>query len=132
MTSFADALAAELERRNIGYWKDDHQMTPGDNITEHIVEGITKCSVFVPILSEGYVSSRGESWCQRECAFAVEKKKKIVPIQWNDTSIPDKIKFQLRPDLLRAKYDPNAGPAIRKQKLKEICDAVCAQVQSCK
>ena len=128
MTSFADALAAELEKRKIGYWKDDHRMMPGDNITEHIVEGITKCSVFVPILSEGYVSSSGERWCQKECAFAVQEKKKIVPIQWNDTRIPDEIIFQMRPDLLRAIYDPNADPETRKQKLEEICDAVCTQV----
>ena len=132
MTPFAEALATELEKRDIGCWKDDHQMKPGDYITKHIVEGITKCSVFVPILSEGYVSSKGENWCQKELSDAVGKKKIIVPIQWNDTEIPDEIEFQIRHDLLRAKFDPNADPAAYEQKLNEICDAVCAQVQSCK
>lgn len=79
---FANAIAAELEKRRIGHWKDDHQMSAGDNITKRVTEGITKCKLFLPILSEGYISERGEKWCQRECALAVDKGKIFVPIEW--------------------------------------------------
>ena len=127
---FAEALAKELHNRKISYWKDDHRMIPGDNITKHVADGIAKCSVFVPILSKGYVSIKGEKWCQKECAMAADKKKIIVPIQWNDTNIPDDIELMIRPDTLRAKYDPGADSATCKKKIKEICDAVCAQVRS--
>ena len=124
MPDFVGGLAVELERRDIGYWKDDRQIGPGDNITKRIAAGITKCIVFVPILSEGYVSDRGEKWCKKECAMAANKEKIIVPIQWGNTEIPGEVELMIRSDTMRAKYDPEAGPAIRKQKLKEICDAI--------
>ena len=126
---FADAIAAELEKRRIGHWKDDHQMGPGDNITKRVAKGITKCKLFLPILSEGYISERGEKWCQRECALAVDKGKIFVPIEWGKIKIPDDIKFSIKPDTLRAKYEPGAGPATRKQQLRTICDAVQEQLR---
>ena len=129
MSDFADAIAADLENRNIGYWKDDHQMIAGDNMTTRIADGITKCRLFVPILSEGYISERGEKWCKREYVMAADKGKIIVPIQWGATKIPDDIGFILRSDTLRAKYDPSAGPANRKQQLKKICDDVEKQLR---
>ena len=123
VTDFVDALATEFKERDIRYWKDDCQMSGGEVITDQIVNGINKCAIFVPILSEGYVSEEGYRWCQRECRMAVYKDKIIVPVQWGNTKIPDEVAFDLL-DLLVIIYDPGSDPAVHKQKLKEICDAV--------
>ena len=128
---FVSDIVVELEKRGISYWKDDHQIIPGDKITKRIVDGITRCTVFVPILSKGYVSEKGEKWCKKECADAANKEKIIVPIQWGETEIPAEIEFMIRPDRLRAKYDPEASLATRKQQIKEICDAVEKQLCKC-
>lgn len=128
MKRFVEALAAKFDERNVGYWKDDHQVRPGANLTKEIADGITKCTVFVPILSEGYVSDRGEKWCKRESALATHQRKIIIPIQWGKTEIPSEFQLMFRPDTLRAKYDPESDPATCERQLNEICDAVVAQL----
>lgn len=131
ISDFVDRLAVGFEERRIGYWKDDHEMHPGDNLYVRIAEGIAKCTVFVPIISEGYVSStQGEKWCQKECAMAADQRKIIVPIQWGNTEIPDAVKLMIGPGTLHGKYDPDSGPATCRQRLKDICDAV--QEKLCK
>ena len=124
MRDFANDLAVELEIRHITCWKDDHEMIPGDDLVARITDGINECTIFIPILSEGYVSEKGHKWCRKECSMAADENKIIIPIQWGETNIPKEIRFMIRPDILRAVYNPESGPAARKQKLRDICEAV--------
>jgi len=121
---FVTALGAELGKQHIRYWNVDHQTSDGDLQIKQIVNAITKCTVFIPILSEGYVSGKGSGSGMKQISMATAKEKSILPIQWGNTNIPDVLEYMMQFDLVRLIYDPGSSPATHKQKLKEICDAV--------
>ena len=122
---FADKLAAALEEQGVSCWKDDHVVEVGDDLDERIVAGINSCKVFVPILSVGYISESGERWCQRECKLAKKKGKKMVPIRWGSTEIPDEIDFIIGPSI----FHGNCSTATADDYLPKICSVIKKKTQ---
>ena len=122
---FADKLAIKLAEQGVSCWKDDHIVKEGDDLDERIVAGINSCKVFVPILSAGYISEKGEQWCQRECKLARKKGKKMVPIRWGDTKIPDEIDFIIGPSI----FHGTCNTATADDYLAEICPVIKEKTQ---
>ena len=123
---FADQLATTLEEQGVSCCKDDHVVKEGDDLDERIVAGINKCKVFVPILSVGYISEGGEQWCKRECKFARKKNKKMVPIRWRKTEIPDEIDFIIGPSI----FHGSCSTASVDKYLEEICPVIKEKIQA--
>ena len=116
--TFVNGLATTLQKRGISVWKDNRSMGAGDTLSEAITAGINECMIFIPVLSEGYVSDPGKNYCQRELSFATQQGKHIIPIVWKDTTLSGHI---ISPDTLCINVDPSKNA-------HEVIGRVCKQV----
>ena len=54
-SQFADKLEDALTKRGITVWRDKNSMQPGDDLFDEIADGIDNCSVFIALITPGYV-----------------------------------------------------------------------------
>ncbi|CAN1264365.1 Disease resistance protein L6 [Linum perenne] len=68
-TTFADVLYKFLDRFKIRTFLDDEELRKGEKIAPSLTEAIKESKVYIPILSQGYASSK---WCLQELALMVK------------------------------------------------------------
>jgi hypothetical protein len=73
---YVERLVAELDRRQVDSWYD-RRIDSGHRWTEEIEAKIRACTVFVPVVTPGFVKSR---WCESELHLAIELEKPMAPL----------------------------------------------------
>ncbi|CAI0421207.1 unnamed protein product [Linum tenue] len=68
-TTFADSLYHFLVHSKIRTFYDDEELRKGDKIAPSLVQAIQESKIYIPILSQGYASSK---WCLEELSLMVE------------------------------------------------------------
>lgn len=76
--SIAEAARSHLENRGVKCWKAPRDILPGQNWAEAIVMAISKCQVFLLILTD---RSQQSEQVAKELALATEFKKTIIPLR---------------------------------------------------
>jgi hypothetical protein len=71
-------------------WIDQEKLTPGDNISKKIQEGIASADAFIVVVSANSLSSK---WVQQEFTSLAlselsKREKKIIPILLDDSTVP--------------------------------------------
>jgi hypothetical protein len=84
-SEFALRLATDLKAAGASVWLDQLDIPPGASWDLTVQEALTKCPAFLVILSPFSVRSDNVS---DEVAFALDKKKKVLPILYRDCEIP--------------------------------------------
>lgn len=78
---FVKSLAEKLISRGINPWYDDWELEFGDSLIDIFDNGISKCDVFLSIISKNSIDSR---WVKEECDAGFVKKiageTKFIPI----------------------------------------------------
>nr|MDO8112775.1 toll/interleukin-1 receptor domain-containing protein [Candidatus Sigynarchaeota archaeon] len=85
----------ELNRlHNVGYriWYDDEVPENRASVTE-IADAIERCAVFLLFISPASVASK---YVNREIAFAVEVKKRVIAVFLHDTTMPKDLELSLK------------------------------------
>ena len=80
-TDYASAVKLGESLRSQGVasneiWFDEHSIAPGNDLRNHILEGIQSCRYFVPIISKA-ADALDEKYFRREWHEAVERGKGI-------------------------------------------------------
>ncbi|CAL1377111.1 unnamed protein product [Linum trigynum] len=68
-TTFADSLYHFLVHSKIRTFYDDEELRKGDKIAPSLVRAIHESKIYIPILSQGYASSK---WCLEELSLMVK------------------------------------------------------------
>ncbi|CAI0411883.1 unnamed protein product [Linum tenue] len=68
-TTFADSLYHFLAHSKIRAFYDDEQLRKGEEIAPSLVQAIHESKIYIPILSQGYASSK---WCLEELSLMVK------------------------------------------------------------
>lgn len=78
---FVKGLAEKLYSRGIKSWYDDWELKYGDSLIDIFDKGISKCDVFLSVISKNSINSR---WVKEECDAGFVKKingkTKFIPI----------------------------------------------------
>ena len=83
---FTEKFIQQLEKRNINAWIDARCITHRENSDRTIGDAIIRSDIFVCVLSDAFFES---VYCPKELDFAHNAKKKLFPIRWNNSSLPD-------------------------------------------
>ncbi|XP_043713309.1 disease resistance protein L6-like [Telopea speciosissima] len=78
--SFTDHLHKALKDNEIHTFRDDDELSTGEEIGPELLAAIQQSTIAIPIFSKGYASSK---WCLIEIAMIAECKKKgqiVLPI----------------------------------------------------
>jgi TIR domain len=86
---FALKLANDLRAANVKVWVDQLDIKAGETWDRAVEDALEKCTGLLIILSPGAISSRA---VLDEVSFALEEKKKVVPVLYQTCEIP----FRLR------------------------------------
>jgi hypothetical protein len=89
---FVASLYQQLTRRGLSVWFDKRSLEGGTQWRESIVNGIIGCKVFLLVLSPKSVASDN---VRKEVDLAEHHNKKILPLMWEDTSLPPSFQYQL-------------------------------------
>lgn len=84
-TEFAMKLAAKLEEAGAAIWVDQFKLEAGNPFDDSIEQAITSASAIIVVLSKSAVAS---TWVKDEIAFAIEVKKTIIPVLFEECKIP--------------------------------------------
>lgn len=104
-TSVAIKIATQLRNEGADIWIDRLDIPPGNTWDLEIEKALEECSYVLFICSQGSVSSEN---VLNEVYYALEEKKKIVPIKIDDCKIPFRIK-RLQYIDLSINYDEGFG-----------------------
>jgi hypothetical protein len=75
---FTLKLATDLKNRGLQVWVDVLDgIAPGDDLGNSISRAISKCGIFLPVISMDYCNSRN---CRQELNRAYELEKSIIPV----------------------------------------------------
>ena len=90
-------ITARLKRKGYTVWSPDDPVPEGASYVEHIVNTITNCDYFLPVVTDGYAHS---SFGMDELEFVIstsnERAKKIIPIVFTKMSLPAKLSELLK------------------------------------
>jgi hypothetical protein len=90
----ADALAEELQKRNIKVWLDKQSLRGGDNWAKAIPRVIEKQTDYVVVLQSPRMFDKPESYFKREIYYALERQ-----IGFGDLRFTIPVLLELHPDL---------------------------------
>lgn len=86
---FVRRLCDSLKKENIDVWFDEHEIYPGDSISEKLQSGIDTSDVFIVILSPAAISS---NWVKEELRAALQNRlnmgKTIIPVLLEKCDVP--------------------------------------------
>ena len=81
-------ICASLSHLPIEILLDQHELRVGDNINEKLSDLVESCDYFVWVNSKASFES---TWAKKELEKAIKQRKKILPIQIDQSKIPDQI-----------------------------------------
>lgn len=79
-TPFVDHLVERLAAHGVEPWVDREGVLPGEKWHSQLLEGLRRCDVLVPVLSEPFLDSDP---CRMEVFVARSAEKRIVPIMYS-------------------------------------------------
>src|SRR5579884_2993551 len=88
----AEQLAERLTSAGHSCWIDRQGITGAEQWATEIVEGIKACSTFAVLLSERSVASEH---VLRELSLAIEKRKRVLPIDLEAVVLPSSFEYPL-------------------------------------
>ena len=104
--AFARRLVSWLEERGFSVWLDKKTIKGGEDYFRSIANGIKQADAVVPILSPDSVSS---PWVVRELKYAMERRKRIVPVFKEFAQLPEDLELIIaglhRVDFSGAEWD---------------------------
>ena len=83
-------IISDLDTRGYRIWYDDGRASGPDFIFT-LAQKISKCSVFMSLISKSYIASGN---CSNEFRYAFSNTKKIIPILLDDTDLPPQFELQ--------------------------------------
>ena len=98
--AFADRFGTALTANYVKVWKDSWKLSPGDDLTQEILEAIEGSSFFCPVLSPRSVRS---PWVRRELEVALRHRSAkhdgfLLPLLIEDCEVPAEIEETLALD----------------------------------
>lgn len=108
----ADEVYEHLTHFGFKVYRDSNELLGGVNISEEISAAISNAPLFLPILSSQYMGEPGKLWCQNELAFAIQEKRKLLPVVLKGANIPGSILLIVGAQRKRIEYDlfePSTG-----------------------
>jgi hypothetical protein len=108
--AIVDEICELLEDSNISYWRDTHEINPGNAFMSDIVDAIKACKITLFISS---CNSNHSPYTAKEVALAFNEGKHIIPYKIDDSS------FCRNLELLFS--DINFTEAIPYSRQKAIC-----------
>jgi len=87
---FAHKLAANLRDAGVPVWVDRWDIQPGENWSQAINDAVYDCGQFLIVLSPAAVASAD---VQAELAVALDEKKAIVPVLYQECRIPYRVRL---------------------------------------
>ena len=83
----AQSLADELRRRNVSVWFDSY-IGISDNWHNRIFAALEECDAYIVLMTPHGVASQ---WVLRELQIAFKQDKKIIPLRYDDSPLPELI-----------------------------------------
>jgi len=83
-TNYVKNLVHDLRLKGFPVWIDD-RIDFGDSWSRVIFQKISECKVFIVIMSKDSVKSK---WVDRECLYADDEEKRIIPLLLNGKCFP--------------------------------------------
>ena len=107
-------ITARLRRKGYTVWSPADSLPAGTDFTTSIVDVITNCDFFLPIVTEGYTHS---VYARDELEFAIskstERAKKIIPLICTPAPLPPKLlDLLIKHRHVRIQDKDDIGPAI--------------------
>jgi TPR repeat protein len=82
---FATRLAEDLKASGANVWMDRLDIAPGQEWDDAVEEAVSQCPRMLLLLSSASVQSRN---VRNEVAYALDEKKTIIPVLYQDCTIP--------------------------------------------
>lgn len=92
-TAEAEKIAKKLEQEHIRCWMAHRDIPGGSYYAAEIPEAISKCKVFLLLMSE---KAKRSEYVLSELNDAVDKKKLIIPFYLSQTKLDDRFQFFLK------------------------------------
>jgi hypothetical protein len=83
--NFVQGFAQTLMSNSVDVWWDLSSMQGGDDWTDAIPQAIESCDMVIVVLSPNSIQS---DWVQKEYTYALNHKKRIIPILYQACEIP--------------------------------------------
>ena len=83
--AFAVKLARDLRDKGVKVWIDQFDIYPGDKWDSEVQKALRSCGSIMVILSPTSVASDN---VQNEVAYAIKKKKTVIPVLYEECDIP--------------------------------------------
>jgi len=103
--TFTTRLVKDLTKRGINIWFDQRNIKTGQRWDSTIQSALEGCTAFLIVLSPNSVKSEN---VLDELAFALEEGKPIIPVLYQDCSVPLRLRRVQHIDL-RSDYKTNFG-----------------------
>jgi hypothetical protein len=88
-SEFAHKIAEQMERFPVKVLIDTKEFKVGDKISDRIENLVEQCDYFAFVVSDSSLESR---WANEELKEALAKKKKVLPLVLQPTSLPDALR----------------------------------------
>jgi hypothetical protein len=108
--NFVQGFAQTLMSNGIDVWWDLSSLQGGDDWTDAIPQAIENCAICVVVLSPNSVQS---DWVQKEYTYALNQKKRIVPLLYQACKIPFALVNINYIDIQGPKYQKGIGDIIK-------------------
>ena len=108
-------ICKALENYTVDVLLDKHELTVGDNINQKLLEMVDDSDYFIYVNSK---NSNESSWATKELEKAKEQRKKILPIQLDDSKMPEIVSGLVFADFAKSfeKGIEQLGSALRHNK----------------
>jgi hypothetical protein len=107
---FARQLAQDLEEQGVDVWFDEWEIRAGDSVIGKVQEGLSKCVVFLMVLTARFQSS---SWCTEELRDALTRAiqtghPRVIALLREDVEVPPLVRDRRWIDVRDDAFYPNA------------------------
>ena len=83
--NFVQGFAQTLMSNGVDVWWDLSSMQGGDDWTDAIPQAIENCEMVIVVLSPKSIQS---DWVQKEYTYALNHKKRVIPVLYQACEIP--------------------------------------------
>lgn len=92
----AHTVARLLQEKGYSVWIDDYEVRAGSDYVDAIVDAISNCDCFIPIITKRYTSS---NWAKDELNYALtlskDRSKRIIPLIFTAETLPIDLQIML-------------------------------------
>ena len=107
---FALRLARELKAEGFNIWLDQLDIPPGARWDDELEKALETCEIFMVILTP---ASMGSKDVKDEIGYAIDTKKRILPVLLENATIPLRLRRFQHVDFIGKSYDQGVESAIQ-------------------